>query len=502
MSSEQNLARLRAILREVTDLQSAAAVLGWDQQTYMPPGGAGPRGRQIATLSRLAHERFVAPEVGILLDELEEHASALPPDSDDARLIRVTRRDWERDTRVPASFWSDLAEHAAESFQAWTAARPTNDFRRVAPHLERTLDLSRRYSGYFPEATHMADPLIDMSDEGSTVATLRPLFAELREALVPLVDRVLQGQPEVEGGLHRHYPEDDQLEFGLEIVRAFGFDLQRGRQDRARHPFATRFASSDVRITTRANPTDLTEALFSTLHEAGHAMYEQGVDASLASTPLAYGVSSGVHESQSRLWENLVGRDQRFWHHWFPALRARFPSQLEDVAVDDFYAAINRVSPSLIRTDADELTYNLHVVLRFDLELELLEGRLEVEELPDAWRERYRTDLGVAPDDDADGVLQDVHWFSGLIGGAFQGYTLGNILSAQFFDAAVAACPRIPEELAAGRYDGLHRWLREAVYRHGRKFPPRELVQRATGRPMEIAPYLRYLQGKYEALIG
>ena len=499
MTAEQKLVRLRSILREVSDLQSAAAVLGWDQQTYMPPGGAGARGRQIATLSRLAHERFTSLEVGSLLEALQHHAEALPPDSDDARLIHVTRRDWERDTRVPGSFWSDLSEHAAEAFQAWAKARPDDDFARVAPHLERTLELSRRYSGFFPHAAHPADPLIDMSDEGMTVADLRPLFATLRGELMPLVEHAIAAQTEVDGGLRRHYPIDEQLEFGLEIARAFGFDLQCGRQDRARHPFATRFAPSDVRITTRAKVDDLTEALFSTLHEAGHAMYEQCIAPALASTPLASGVSSGVHESQSRLWENLVGRDRAFWEHWFPKLRARFPTQLEAVDLDAFHAAINRVSRSLIRTDADELTYNLHVILRFDLEIELLDGTLSVRDLPAAWRARYREDLGIEPQNDTDGVLQDVHWFSGLIGGAFQGYTLGNILSAQFYEAARAACPRVDANLRAGRFDALHGWLREHVYRHGRKFPPDELVRRATGTPMRVEPYLGYLRGKYGA---
>lgn len=500
MSAEQRLQKLRTILREVSDLQSAAAVLGWDQQTYMPAGGAGPRGRQIATLSRLAHEAFVQPEVGRLLDQLDPHRRDLPPDSDDACLLRVTRRDYERDTKIPSAFWADLSEHAAEAFQAWTQARPDNDFARVAPCLERTLELSRAYSAYFREADHVADPLIDMSDEGMRVADLRPLFATLRAELVPLVEQVLARQSEVDGGLDRSFDVQAQLDFGLDIVRDFGFDFERGRQDRAHHPFATRFATSDVRITTRARENDLTEALFSSLHEAGHAMYEQGIDPVLESTPLASGVSSGVHESQSRLWENLVGRDRVFWSHYFPKLRTRFPDQLGGIREADFYAAVNRVARSLIRTDADELTYNLHVLIRFDLELELLEGTLTVAELPDAWNERYRSDLGIEPPNHTNGVLQDVHWFSGLIGGAFQGYTLGNVLSAQFYEAANAACPAIANELAQGRFQALHGWLRNQIYRHGRKFPPHELVERVTGTPLRIEPYLSYLKDKYQTL--
>jgi carboxypeptidase Taq len=279
-----------------------------------------------------------------------------------------------------------------------------------------------------------------------------------------------------------------------------GYDLERGRLDETHHPFCTRFAAGDVRITTRVREDDIGDALFSTLHEAGHAMYEQGVSAALDGTPLGQGVSAGVHESQSRLWENVVARSHSFWEHFYPALQKTFPQQLGGIALDRFYRAINKVQRSLIRTDSDEVTYNLHIMLRFDLELKLLEGRLKVKDLPEAWRAGMQTDLGIAPPDDRDGCLQDVHWYTGIIGGGFQSYTIGNILSTQFYAAAVKAHPEIPREIVSGRFATLHGWLTKHIYRSGRKFSPNELVERATGAPMTMAPYLNYLREKYGAL--
>jgi carboxypeptidase Taq len=300
--------------------------------------------------------------------------------------------------------------------------------------------------------------------------------------------------------LHEGFPEGAQLGFGLEVVQRLGYDLQRGRQDRTHHPFMIKFSQGDVRITTRARESYLAEALFSTIHEAGHALYEQGFPVDLEGTPLANGASAGLHESQSRLWENLVGRSRGFWRYYYPKLQGVFPSQLGSVPLEAFYRAINRVERSLIRTDADEVTYNLHVMIRFDLELALLEGNLSVADLPGAWRERYGNDLGVTPPDDRDGVLQDMHWFSGTIGGAFQCYTLGNLMSAQLFDAACGIHPAIRVEIAQGEFGTLLGWLRENVHRHGRKFSAAEIVERATGGPLSIEPYLRYLRDKYEEL--
>jgi carboxypeptidase Taq len=497
---ENKLEEVKARLTEIDDLQSASALLGWDQNTYMPPGGAPARGRQIATLQRLAHEKSTDPALGKLLDELQSYAEDLPYDSDEASLIRVARRDYERAVRVPSSFVARFSEHSSASFQAWTEARPANDFARMQPYLEQTLDLSRQFADFFPGYEHIADPLIDISDYGMKASTVRAIFAELREQLVPIVQAITAQPPADAACLHQVFPEEQQWAFGLEAVKRLGYDFERGRQDKAPHPFTTEFSIGDVRITTRVKEKDLSEALSSTLHEAGHAMYEQGIGAAFEGTPLANGTSSGVHESQSRLWENIVGRSRGFWHFFYPRLQKVFPGQLGGVALETFYRAINKVERSLIRTDADEVTYNLHVLLRFDLELKLLEGELSVRDLPEAWHDRFKADLSIVPPDDRDGVMQDVHWYAGFIGGSFQGYTLGNILSAQFFEAALQAHPEITGEIEAGEFGALHGWLKENIYQHGRKFTASELIERVTGGALGIEPYIRYLRTKYGEL--
>ncbi|MCC6994764.1 MAG: carboxypeptidase M32 [Deltaproteobacteria bacterium] len=493
------LTELTTRLTEIADLRSAAQILEWDQSTYMPSGGAAARGRQLSTLARLAHEKLTDDAVARLLEELAPLERELPVDSTSASLIRVARRDHQRATRIPTAFTARLQDHLSNSFNTWAKARPANDFAAVRPLLERTLELSRELSSFFPEAAHPADPLIDYADQGMTAASVRALFKELLAELGPLA-AAITAQPLADAScLEGHFPEADQLGFGREVITRLGYDWERGRQDKTHHPFMTRFALGDIRITTRVKEHDLGEALFSTVHEAGHAMYEQGTAPELDGGPLGEGASAGVHESQSRLWENVVGRSRGFWGHFYPSLQRAFPA-LAGVPLDSFYRAINRVERSLIRTDADEVTYNLHVIIRFDLELEMLEGKLAVKDLPAAWNARYQRDLGLTPPADKDGCMQDVHWFAGPIGGAFQGYTLGNILSGQFYAAAVAGDPGIPDAIARGEFAPLRRWLTDHVYRHGRKFSAPELIQRATGQPLTIAPYLGYLRAKYREL--
>ena len=489
--------QLKTRLAEIDDLKASAALLSWDHETSMPPGGAEARARQMGTLERLAHDKFTSPAVGRLLDALQPWADTMPYDSDEASLVRLCRREFERESRVPSAWVSRLAGHAARTYTAWARARPENDFAAVRPYLEKTLDLSREYSAFFPGHEHPIDPHIDLGDQGMTAATLRPLFARLRDSLVPMVQAIACQPPADSSCLHRGFPPDRQRPFFEQMLRTVGYDYDRGLQAVSPHPFTTKFSIGDVRFTSRLVPDDLGEALFGFLHEGGHALYEQGVDWSLESTPLASGTSSGVHESQSRLWENIVGRSQSFWTYWYPALQAAFPEQLGSVSQEVFYRAINKVQRSLIRTEADEVTYNLHVMIRFELEMDLLDGRLAVRDLPDAWRELYRENLGITPPDDRDGVLQDVHWYGGCIGGAFQGYTLGNLLGAQFYAAALRAHPEIPAEIAAGRCGTLLGWLQANIYRHGSKFTPDELIQRVTGGPIQIEPYIAYLRDKY-----
>jgi len=488
---------LKRRLLEISDIGAAGSLLDWDQSTYMPRGGAAARGRQGALLRRLAHERMVDPALGHVLDALSAYAESIDPDSDDACLIGVARRDFEKAIKVPPEHVARANALASASYDVWTRARPANDFEATRPYLEQTLDLSREYAGFFAPYDHIADPLIDDADQGMTTSSIRDLFANLRRELVPMVRAIAQQPPTDDRCLHAAFDEDDQLDFGLMIAERMGYDLKRGRLDETHHPFCMKCSLGDVRITTRVVKNDIGQALFSTLHEAGHAIYEQSVDAALEGTPLGRGASAGVHESQSRLWENVVARSPGFWRHFYPLLQRTFPGSLGGVPLDRFYRAINKVERSLIRTDADEVTYNLHVMLRFDLELKLLEGTLQVKQLPEAWREAMRADLGIVPDDDRNGCLQDVHWYFGSIGGGFQSYTIGNILSAQFYGAAAKAHPGIPSEIAAGKFGTLLGWLRQNVYRHGRKFAPNELVRRATGSAMSMEPYIAYLRGKY-----
>jgi carboxypeptidase Taq len=330
--------------------------------------------------------------------------------------------------------------------------------------------------------------------------SIRKLFSELRAQLVPIVQAITAQPIPDTRCLHKSYLEDKQLEFGLEVVKQFGFDSERGRQDKTHHPFMTKFSLGDVRITTRVKENDLSDGFFSTTHEAGHAMYEQGINKNFEASPLADGTSSGVHESQSRTWENIVSRSRGFWKYYYPKLQDKFPAQLDEVSLDTFYRAINKVERSLIRTDADEVTYNLHVMIRFDLELAMLEGKLTIKDLPDAWHARYESDLGLRASDDVDGVMQDIHWYAGFIGGAFQGYTLGNIMSAPFYEYALKAHPEIPAEIENANFETLHNWLKENIYQHGAKFTANELIQRVTGAPLSIDPYINYLRSKYGEL--
>jgi len=497
---ENKLQELKTRLLEMSDLNAAASVLSWDQTTYMPPGGAESRGRQMALLGRLSFERFTDPAIGHLLDDLQPYADSLPQDHDDSAMLRKLRWDYEKFIKVPVALMTEIYGHSPMIYQAWTEARPANDWKRMQPLLEKTLDLSRKFADCFPGYEHIADPLIDQSDYGMKATDVRRVFAELREGLVPLVKAITEQIATDDSFIYRHFPQQAQLDFGIGIIKAYGYDFNRGRQDLTHHPFMTKFASGDVRITTHVKENDVRDGLFSTLHEAGHALYEQGINPAYEGTPLDGGTSAGVHESQSRLWENVVGRSREFWGHYYSQLQAVFPDQLRDVSLDQFHRAINKVSPSLIRIDADEVTYNLHVMIRFDLELALLEGSLEVKDLPEAWNSRYASDIGVTPPHDQDGCLQDVHWYSGFIGGAFQGYTLGNLLSAQFYSKALEAHPEIPSEIGQGKFDTLHGWMKENIYQHGSKFTAPELIQRVTGGGLQVQPLLNYLRTKYGEL--
>jgi carboxypeptidase Taq len=490
------LPRVKALLATVTDLYDTLSLLQWDQQTYMPEGSGDRRAEQIATVSRLAHERATDPELGRLLEELEPGND---PETDDGALVRVALRDFRRATCLPVELVEATARATALAEPAWAAARAASDWGRFAPHLERIVELTRQTADAYGWEDHPLDPLLDLYEPGITRARLAELFAGLRDELVPLVRAVTEQEDGREAPLHGDFDVAAQEAFGREVVARFGYDFRRGRQDRAVHPFCTGMGPDDVRITTRFDPCFLSTALFSTLHEAGHALYEQNVPPAFDRSPLAAGASTGVHESQSRLWENHVGRSRPFWRAFYPRLRELFPGALGGVEPEAFYRAINRAAPSPIRVEADELTYDLHVLLRFQLEADLLAGELPVAEVPAFWNARMAELLAVAPKDDADGALQDIHWSSGAFG-YFPTYTVGNLLAAQLWGAAVGARPEIPEEIGRGHFDALRSWLAEHVWRHGRKFDPEDLVIRATGRPLQTGPYTCHLRQKFDQL--
>lgn len=492
--------RLREILAEVDDLQRAAALLSWDQQTYMPPSGAEARAEQMSTLDRLAQAAFVQPEVGDLLSALEPWAAGLPYESYEASLIRLARREYEKMVKIPNRLVAELAQATALATDAWVRAKEKADFESFRPQLERVLALTIEKAEALGYAESRYDALLDQFEPGMTAAVVSRVFDGLKARLIPLVQRISERLDRIDDDLLRQpYPVDRQWAFGLEVLQAMGFDLQRGRQDQSPHPFTTSFSSHDVRLTTKLYPEKFAFGLFATIHEGGHGLYEQGIPWELRRTPLAGAASLGVHESQSRLWENVIGRSRAFWQHFLPRLAQTFPEQLGRTDLEAFYRAVNRVQPSLIRVEADEVTYTLHIFVRFELEQKLIAGDLAIADLPAAWNERMRAYLGVEPGNAREGVLQDVHWSLGLIG-YFPTYALGNLLSVQLYNRAAAERPEIPGEIAAGQFSALREWMKAQVHVHGAKLTPQELVRRATGQELQSEPYLHYIEAKYRDL--
>ena len=492
---DEKLADLRRLLGEVCDLRSAAALLDWDQLVMMPPAGAPVRAERLATLERVGHDAFTDDRIGVLLDALRPLEDSLPPDGDDASLLRVTRHDYEKAVRVPSELAAEMTKAASEGMEAWVAARATNDYAAFRPWLERHLHLKRRYVECFEPAAEPYDTLLDDFEPGTTTSEVRSVFDRLGNGLVPLIAEV--ASTEDDAFMHGPFPVESQRALALEAMTAFGYDPESFRLDTAVHPFCSSFATSDIRVTTRYQEDDL-ESLFSSLHEIGHGLYERGVSSALERTPLASGCSSGLHESQSRLWENVVGRSLPFWRWFYPRVQATFPDVLGDVPLEAYHRAVNRVRPSFIRVDADEVTYGLHIIMRFELEQELLAGTLSTADLPEAWNARFEELLGLPVPDNRLGVLQDVHWASGAFG-YFPTYQLGNVMSVQIWEAAKDALPDLDRQFEQGDFSALGRWLRESLYGHGRKFTPKETLARVAGGPLDPEPYLRYLRTKYGA---
>jgi carboxypeptidase Taq len=492
----RELTALRRHTAELSDLHSIGGLLFWDQQTVMPPAGADARGEAAATLARVIHARETDPELGRLLDALEPWAAEQDPDDDDARLVWWIRRDFEKATRVPEDLAAEMSRAKALGQQAWIEARAANDFRPFRDALAHHIDLRHRYVACFEGFEHPYDALLDDFEPGLTTAELRPLFAELRDALVPLV--AAAGDPEQErndGAFYGEFDAESQRIAVLDVLEAIGFDPDAWRLDPALHPFASGIAPDDVRLTTRYDEHDFAVALYSALHEFGHGLYEAQVGRELLRTTLDDPVSLGVHESQSRLWENVIGRARPFCAWLLPRVNATLPGALDGLDTLALYRAVNTIQPSLIRTEADETTYNLHIILRFELELALVEGSLAVDDVPAAWDEGTERLLGLQVPGPVEGVLQDVHWSGGLIG-YFPTYTVGNLIAAQLWDRLREEMPDIDAQIERGEFAPLREWLRERVHRHGRKFPPRELLRRVTGDDLRVDPFMRYLREK------
>jgi carboxypeptidase Taq len=459
--------------------------------------GNEARGQQLATLSKIAQEKFISEEVGRLIDDLKQDFNGA--DSDDAALIRVTARDYDKAKRIPPEFIQEQAIVTSKAFEAWMEARGKSDFSIFQPHLEKVVELVQRYVSFFPPADHPYDTLLDDYEPGMKTADVKAIFDGLRSKQVRLIKAIGESKQVKDAFLLKKYNEKKLIDFGVKVISQFGYDWNRGRQDKAPHPFETSFSVNDVRITTRYEADNPLATLFSTMHEAGHAMYEQGINPAYERTPLSGGTSLAVHESQSRMWENLVGRSMPFWQHFYPDLKKTFPAQLDGVSLKSFYKAINKVEPSLIRVNADEATYNLHIMLRLELEIGMVEGKIAVKDLPEIWNAKMEEYLGIVPPDDARGVLQDIHWSGGSIG-YFSTYALGNLISAQLWEKIRKDIRDLDDQISEGNFSELLAWLRNNIHQHGHKYDPQVLVEKVTGSKITPEPYLRYLTKKYSEI--
>lgn len=488
----------KAKMQKITDVRMATAVLGWDQETYLPEKGAGFRGQQITTLSSIAHEMSTEKALGDLLRELHQRHDLEPVAK---RNVDLALEDYEKHLKYPAPFVAALSQATNASYHAWVKARKANDYKLFAPELANMVSLKRQEADLLGYTGHPYNALLDEYEKGATVAMLDTIFGEVKTALTPLLQQIA-ARPQVDKSvLFKTYPKDQQWAFGMEILAAMGYDLQAGRQDISEHPFTTSFSPEDVRVTTRVDENDFGNMTWSCIHEGGHALYEQGLPTSQYGLPCGEAASLGIHESQSRLWENNIGRSKGFWEHHYPALQARFPENLQAVPLNDFYHAMNQVQPSLVRTEADELTYHSHVMIRYEIEKALLEGTLDTKDLSAVWNQHYEQFLGVKVPDDAQGVLQDIHWSHGSFG-YFPTYSLGSFYAAQFMHAAGQQVAGLEAGIKAGNYTALLQWLRKEIHAHGRFYTSNELCEKVTGETLQFRYFLDYAKTKYGEIYG
>ncbi|OGR66886.1 MAG: carboxypeptidase [Elusimicrobia bacterium GWC2_61_19] len=499
---EPKFQELKKKLSEVSAINSAAAVLSWDQQVYMPPGGAEARGAAISTLEELGHVKFTAPETGKLIDETYAWAQGLGEDSFEASYLRAARRDYDKAVKLPAEFVGEFSRATSAAIDAWAKARANSDFKAFAPHLQKILDLNLRKAQIYGYKASPYDALLDLYEPGATKAMLEPIFKKLTEGLKPIIKEINARAGSVSNDIVKgDFDEQAQLALVNEIAGAIGYDFTRGRQDRSAHPFTTDFSVNDVRITTRTHRDYLPAAIYGSIHEAGHALYGQGTPKNFDFTPLAGGASLGVHESQSRFWENIVGRSLPFCRWLLPLLRKHFPGKFDKINAEELYVAVNRSAPSMIRVESDEVNYNLHIMLRFEIETALLEGKLKVADAPAFWNARMRDYFGITPAKDAEGILQDIHWSLGAMG-YFPTYTLGNLISAQLAEKMNKDIPGWKNMPEKGDFAPILAWLRKHIHSQGRKYLPEQLLKRELGEGLKVEPFLHYIKDKYSKIYG
>lgn len=499
MTNTQELySRYTEIAQKAADFEYASAVLGWDQEVYMPPKGVEYRGRQIATLAGQAHELKTSDDFGAVLKELAQRTDLSDEQKDN---VRISLEDYEKDRKLPSSFVEQLSRQTSICYDSWLKARKENKYSLYAADLAKMIDLKRQEAKLFGYEGHIYNALLDEYEKGATVAMLDPVFEMVKAQLPAVLSKISSAAQVSDAMMYRHYPKQQQWDFSIAVLKQMGYDFEAGRQDFAEHPFTTSFAATDVRVTTRVDEDNFASLLWSSIHEGGHALYEQGLPEAQYGLPLGAAASLAIHESQSRLWENCVGRGNRFWKYFYPKLQGYFPQQLADVTSQDFYKAMNKVEPSLIRTEADEITYHFHVLIRYEIEKALISGELEAKGLDAVWNEQYKKYLGVSSPDDKQGVLQDVHWSHGMFG-YFPTYSLGSFYAAQFFRQASKEMNGLNAEIEQGQFGNLLHWLREKIHRHGQRYVSEELCRQITGEGLNFNYFLQYIQDKYAGVYG
>lgn len=491
-----NYQHYQEINQSAADFRNAAAVLEWDQETYMPAKGYKTRGRQLATLAARAHELLTNSEYAALLETLKADNSL---DEIQAINVRLSLEDFEKNKKLSNAFVAELSQATSTALQAWIEARRKNNYGIFAPELKKMIGLKKQQAALYGYDNHPYDALLDDYEKGATVAQLNPIFEKLRNELPAILSAISCAGQVDDSFLQKHYPKDAQFQFSLDVLTAMGYDFEAGRQDYSEHPFTTSFSPSDVRITTRVDEDDFSSLFWSSVHEGGHALYEQGLPTEQYGMPICAATSLAIHESQSRLWENCVARGMDFWKYFYKPLQAKFSEQLGSVSIEKFYAGMNKVLPSLIRTEADELTYHFHVMIRYEIEKGLLEDSISVEDLPKVWAEKYQQYLGITPPDDVQGILQDVHWAHGSFG-YFPTYSLGSFYAVQFFQKAKEELPEIVNEMEVGTFHSLGRWLRQNIHQQGRRYRSEQLCERTTGTKLRVDAFLGYAKEKYSSI--